>query len=228
MKHIRFAALFFLACAGLASAQPSQPVADAARERVGAWEISNADHDRRCAINLSVDPAPGGLKLELDPGCASVFPPLKEVAAWTIVPNGPLRLIDGRGATVLALSEVESGIFEGERRGEGLYFMQPQAALTIPVRTAEQVFGDWNFQREADNPLCTVTLSNTPEPGAGYKLAMKQGCDASIADFGLSSWQLEGDQLVLTGRSGAWRFVESDTNIWERIPPSTDPLLLMK
>ena len=36
------------------------------------------------------------------------------------------------------------------------------------------------------------------------------------------------DVIVLTGRGGSWRFVESDTNIWERIPPSTDPLLMMR
>jgi hypothetical protein len=33
---------------------------------------------------------------------------------------------------------------------------------------------------------------------------------------------------VFTGRGGSWRFVESDTNIWERIPPSTNPLLMLK
>ena len=56
----------------------------------------------------------------------------------------------------LEMSEVESGIFEGERRGEGLYFMQPQGAATIPVRTPEQMFGDWNFLREIDKPLCSA------------------------------------------------------------------------
>ena len=35
-------------------------------------------------------------------------------------------------------------------------------------------------------------------------------------------------ELVLTGRSGVWRFAESDPTTWERIPLSTDPLVLMK
>ena len=61
-------------------------------------------------------------------------------------------------------SEVESGICEGERHGEGLYFMQPQAAVTIPMRTAEQMFGDWHFLRETDKPLCALTLSRCPVP----------------------------------------------------------------
>jgi hypothetical protein len=213
---------------GHAQAQPSPSVLDAAKEIVGAWELSNAEHDRRCTVTLSTDTAPGGFKLALDQGCAAVFPMFKDVAIWSIVPNGPLRLLDAKGNATLELSEVESGIFEGERRGEGLYFMQPQGAATIPVRTPEQMFGDWNFLREIDKPLCALTLSRAPGAAGDYKLTVKPGCDAAIVNFALATWRLEGDQLVLIGRSGSWRFVESDINIWERIPPSTNPLLMLK
>jgi hypothetical protein len=213
---------------GHALAQPSPAVLEAAKEMVGGWELSNADHDRRCTVIFSTDTAPGGFKLALDQGCAAVFPMFKDVTIWSIVPNGPLRLLDAKGNPTLEMSEVESGIFEGERRGEGLYFMQPQGAATIPVRTPEQLFGDWNFLREIDKPLCALTLSQTTGAVAEYKVTVKPRCDAAIAAFALSTWRLEGDQLVLIGRAGSWRFVESDTNIWERIPPSTNPLLMLK
>jgi hypothetical protein len=213
---------------GSAQAQPSPSVLEAAKEMVGAWELSNADHDRRCTVTFSTDTATGGFKLALDQGCAAVFPMFKDVAIWSIVPNGPLRLLDAKGNATLEMSEVESGIFEGERRGEGLYFMQPQGAASIPVRTPEQMVGEWSFLREIDKPLCALTLSRAPGTGTDYKLTVKPGCDAGIANFALSTWRLEGDQLVLIGRGGSWRFVESDTNIWERIPPSTNPLLMLK
>ena len=61
-----------------------------------------------------------------------------------------------------------------------------------------------------------------------YRIVVKPGCAAPIANFGLATWRLEGGELLLTGRAGAWRFSESDATIWERIPPSTDPLLLMR
>ena len=213
---------------GTAQAQPAPSVPDAAKEMVGGWELSNAERDRRCTVTFSTDAAPGGFKLALDQGCAAVFPMFKDVTIWSIAPNGPLRLLDARGNATLEMSEVESGIFEGERRGEGLYFMQPQGAATIPVRTPEQLFGDWNFLREIDKPLCALTLSSPAGAATDYKVTVKPGCDPAIANFALSTWRLEGDQLVLVGRSGAWRFVESDTNIWERIPPSTNPLLMLK
>jgi hypothetical protein len=205
----------------------AETAAEAVQQMVGAWEISNADRDKKCAVTFAGATAPGGLKLELDPACATIFPPMKDIVAWTLAPNGPLRLIDPKGVAILEFSEVESGIFEAERRGEGLYFMQTQAAAMAPQRTPEQMFGDWQFLREADRPLCTLTLLNAAV-GATYKLAVKPGCNAAIAAFGLTGWRLEGDQLVLSGTSGNWRFVESDITIWERIPPSTDPLLLMR
>jgi len=227
----RVGLLVLLALAGGAPGAQAQSrtAADAAKDVVGAWEISNAERDRRCVITFSADAVPGGLKLALDPGCATVFPMLKDVVVWTIQATGSLRLIDGKGNALLEMSEVESGIFEGERKGEGLYFMQPQSAAAIPARTPDQMFGDWAFLREIDKTLCRLTLSNasTGEDG-NYKIAVKPGCDAAIAAFALSTWRLEADQLVLVGRAGSWRFVESDTNIWERIPPSTNPLLLTK
>src|SRR5438132_13983125 len=79
----RLIALLSLALsAGLAYAQPAPSVSDAAQAMVGAWELSNAERDKRCAVTFSVDPAPGGLKLELDPVCATAFPQFKVVAVW--------------------------------------------------------------------------------------------------------------------------------------------------
>jgi hypothetical protein len=232
---MRRARLLLLAAAAMiasatARAQPTTAL-EAAKEVVGiggGWEISNAERDRRCLVTLSTDPAPGGLKLTFEPTCVTVFPVLKDVVAWTKVPNGPLRLLDGRGRSPLELSEVESGIFEGERKGEGLYFMQPQAATAIPVRNPEQMFGDWTFLREIDKTLCRFTLSPNSAGQSGYRLIVQPGCEGAIAAFGLSTWRLDSDELVLTGPAGSWRFVESDTNIWERIPPSTNPLLMIK
>jgi hypothetical protein len=139
-----------------------------------------------------------------------------------------LRLLDAKNVAVLELTEVESGLYEGERKGEGLYFMQTQAALKVETRTAEQLFGDWRILRELDKPLCTLTLSNASGGNETYKIVVKPGCNAAIAGFGFTTWRLDRDQLVLTGRSGNWRFSESDPTTWERVPLSTDPLLLMK
>ena len=57
---------------------------------------------------------------------------------------------------------------------------------------------------------------------------MKPGCVAAIVGLGLATWRLEVNDLLLIGRGGTWRFSESDATVWERIPPSTDPMVLMR
>jgi len=217
----------FVIAAGVASAQ-APPVSDAAKALVGAWEISNADRDKTCPVTFSLDPAPGGFKIELDASCGDAFPALKEVVAWRLAANDAVRLIDGKGAAVLEFSEVESGLYESDRRLGGLMFLQTQAAIKAQTRTADQIFGDWKFLREADRPLCTLTLSDNANGDDTYRVLVKPGCNAAIAGFGLSTWRLDRDQLVLTGRGGTWRFSESDPTTWERVPLSADPLLLVR
>jgi hypothetical protein len=225
--HI-LAALGLALPAQLTHAQSPPPVSDAAKELVGAWEISDAERSRRCPVAFSIDPAPNGFRLEFDPQCGSAFPPLKGVVAWVLGQNDVLRLLDANKGAVLEFSEVENGLYEGERPGEGLYFLQTQAAIKIETHSADQLFGDWDILREIDSPLCTLTLSGQTAGNDAYKLAVKPGCNAAIAGFGPTTWRLDRDQLVLIGPNGSWRFAESDPTVWERVPLSTDPLLLMK
>ena len=138
------------------------------------------------------------------------------------------RLLDAKNVPLFEFAEVESGMYESERKGEGLYFMQTQAALKAEIRSPEQIFGEWKILRELDKPLCRLTLSDASGDGETYKIVVKPGCDARIAGFGLTTWRLDREQLVLTGRAGTWRFAESDPTTWERMPLTTDPLLLMK
>jgi hypothetical protein len=210
--------------AGAALAEEAQP--SEAAQIAGAWEISNAERDRRCGVTFSVEPAPGGHKLELDPDCLTAFPSLSEVVAWAIG-NDALRLLDGKGAAIMEFTEVENGMFESERRADGLLFLQTQAALKAETRTVEQITGDWYFLREADKPLCRITLSNEQD-GDAFKIAIKPGCNKAIAAFGLATWRLDRDQLVLSGKAGMWRFSEAEPTTWERVPLSADPLLLVR
>ena len=131
---------------------------------VGGWEISNADRDRRCPLAFSVEPAPGGYKVDFDAGLYRLrFPSLGDVVAWGFGPKDMLRLLDAKGAALMEFTEVENGMFESERGADGLLFLQTQAALKVEIRTAEQIVGDWNLLREVDKPLCRLTLSNTGE-----------------------------------------------------------------
>ena len=212
---------------GVAAAQAPAP-SDAAKAMVGAWEISNAARDKTCPVTFMLDAAGSGFKLELEDACGTAFPSLKDVATWAIGPKDSVRLFDSKGALVLDFMEVEAHMYEAERKGEGLFFMRTVAAIKAATVSPEQLFGEWTLLQEFEKPLCKLTLSSTKAGGESYQITIKPGCTAAIAGLGLSTWRLESSELLLAGRAGTWRFSESDATTWERIPPSTDPLLLMR
>ncbi len=207
---------------------PAHAATEAEQGMLGPWEISNAARDKLCPVNFTIERAERGLKIELDGACAAAFPSMKDIAAWAMGPNDSVQLLDSKGAVVLDFSEVETLMYEAERKGEGLYFMRTQAAVKAATVSPEQLFGEWTLLQEFEKPLCKLTLTNAPSEGESYKLAVKPGCTAAIAGLGLSTWRLADNELLLTGRGGTWRFSESDASIWERVPPSTDPMLLMR
>jgi hypothetical protein len=229
-RYACFALLGLGLCVGAAQAQAPAPAApsEAAKGMVGAWEISNAARDKTCPVTFSLDAGTGGFKLELDPACGTLFPSLKGVVVWVMGPKDAVRLLDAKGVIILDFSEVENRMYEAERKGEGLYFMRTQAAIKADTVTPEQIFGEWALLKELDKPLCKLTLSNASAGSESYKITVKPGCDASIVDLGLTSWQLDSNDLLLVGRGSTWRFSESDTTTWERIPPSADPMVLMR
>jgi hypothetical protein len=232
-RYARFALLGLGLCAGAAQAQAPAPApaaapSEAAKGMVGAWEISNAARDKTCPVTFSLDTAGGGFKLELDPACGTVFPSLKGVVVWAMGPHDAVRLLDAKGVIILDFSEVENRMYEAERKGEGLYFMRTQAAIKADTVTPEQMFGEWALLKELDKPLCKLTLSNASAGGESYKITVKPGCDASVLGLGLDTWRLDSNELLLVGRGSTWRFSESDSTTWERIPPSADPMVLMR
>jgi hypothetical protein len=226
MLHRRALIVVLLTAVLAGNALAQTPPSDAAKAMLGTWEISNADRDRICLVTFRPEAAAGGLKLDFDKACADAFSLTKGVSAWAMAKDG-VRLVDAKGKTVLELSEVESRMFEGERPGEGLYFMQMPASAGAGPRMAEQMFGDWTVTRGSDKPICTVTLSKD-SAGEGFALKLKPGCNSFVSSFNPSSWRMDRGELVLSSARGTvWRFEEGDAS-WHRIPEGADPVLLVR
>ncbi len=208
-----------------AHAQSAAP--DPLKAVAGTWELSNADREKNCIAYLKADPAPGGAILELEAACATVFPALKDAAVWSVL-NEELRLIDPKGKTLLMLTEVESGMYEGERPGEGLFFLQNIAAVGRDDRKPSQLVGDWTFMR-GGKAICVVTLSTKKAGDDKFALTVAPACDAAIAGFGPAAWRMDRGELVLiSGRAEEWRFEETEPSSWQRIPANIDPIQLLR
>src|SRR3954471_19491382 len=139
-----FALLVLLLAAQQALAQPATP--EPAKTVAGAWELSNADRDRLCPVTLKNTGGPP-LPIEWDRKCAELFPFTRDIKSWKIGERDALALLDAKGQTVLELMEVEGGLYEGERPGEGLVFLQSVAGVASEQRNPEEFFAQWKLAR---------------------------------------------------------------------------------
>jgi hypothetical protein len=213
-------------CRG-ARAQDAPALSDAASAMIGTWEFSNADHDKICRFVFRADPVAGGFKLDIDKVCPNIFPATKNVVAWAVDNYGGLRLLDAGGRAAIELTEAETGIYDGFEPSQGRYVLQSAAAA--PIRSAEDMVGDWAMARGTGKPICTLSLANNPAGAGTLALKVKPGCDAIVTRFAPSSWRMDQGELVLrSARGQTWRFEENDANTWQRVPESADPVLLVR
>jgi len=203
------------------------PSGDAVNAMLGAWEFSDADHNRVCRFNFRGEAAAGGRRLEVEKNCANLFPSTKDISGWALNNYGDLSLLDSHGEPVIDLTQVESGMYDGFAPGEGRYVLQSAAAA--PMRSAEEMVGDWAIARGSGRPICTLTLANSPAAGGAMALRVKAGCDPFVTRFNPSAWRMDQGELVLLSARGLnWQFEENDPNTWQRVPESTDPILLLR
>jgi hypothetical protein len=229
LRMIKHVVAFILLTATNALAQAPAPPApsDAARALVGAWELSNPDRDRRCTLTFRLDPVPQGRAVTLGPTCAAAFPDIRPTAAWTMGNDDALKLVDGKGAVLSELTEVESGMYE-TTPSHTHYFLQTLAAINKD-RITDDLFGDWQITRGPGRTICDLTLGNTAYDTDSFVVTVKPGCDAFITRFGPVSWKLDRGQFVMIGAGNqAWRFEENEANIWSRIPATRPPVLMVR
>jgi hypothetical protein len=169
------------------------------------------------------------LKLELEPGCAAALPFTKDIAAWNIRGLDIVRLQDAAGQPVIDFTEVESGIFEGLRTGEGIYILQNLVAARSLAKSMDQMIGDWAMVHSNGQPICGLTLTNTEATADNFAVFLKPHCDPVVAAFAPTVWRLERGELLLMSNSGAvWRFEADDNAQWRRVPDSADPLIMVR
>ncbi|MGB3864293.1 MAG: AprI/Inh family metalloprotease inhibitor [Xanthobacteraceae bacterium] len=215
-----------------AAAQPAraQTAASLKTSMIGQWELSTAERGKTCVVTLKADALPqGGMKLELEPGCAAALPFTQGIVAWSVKGLDIVRLQDAAGQPVIDLTEVESGILEGRRAGEGIYLLQNLAAAQALTRSMDQMIGNWVMVRGSGTVICNLTLTNTEAGGDNFAVFLKPHCDAAVAAFAPTLWRLErGEMLLMSARGEAWHFEADDNAQWRRVPDSADPLFMVR
>src|SRR5580765_152884 len=207
----------------------SQDASTLKKDMVGQWELATTERSKTCVVTLKGDLGPQGLKLELEPGCAAALPFTKEITAWNIRGLDIVRLQNAGGESVIDFTEVESGIFEGLRTGEGVYILQNLVAARSLAKSMDQMIGDWSMVRGNGQTICGLTLTNTEATGDNFQVFLKPKCDPAVAAFAPNQWRLEHGRMLLMSASGqAWQFEADDNAQWRRVPDSADPLIMVR
>src|SRR5467141_4232557 len=218
-----------LAWVAIGSPVRSQDASTLKKDMVGQWELSTTERSKTCVVTLKSDATAQGLKLELEPSCAAALPFTKEITAWNIKGLDIVRLQDAAGQSVIDFTEVESGIFEGLRTGEGVYILQNLAAARSLAKSMDQMIGDWAMVRRNGQSICGLTLTNTEATADNFQVFLKPKCDPAIAAFAPTQWRLDHGQMLLMSQSGeTWQFEADDNAQWRRVPDSADPLIMMR
>jgi hypothetical protein len=207
----------------------SQDATSLKKDMIGQWELSTTDRSKTCVVTLKPDATAQGSKLELEPACATALPFTKDITGWSIRGLDIVRLHDAKGEAVLDFTEVEAGILEGMRSGEGVYILQNLAAARSLAKSMDQMIGDWAMVRGNGNTICGLTLTNNDAGNDNFQVFLKPKCDSAIATFAPTQWRLERGQIMLmSDRGETWRFEADDNAQWRLVPDSADPLIMLR
>ncbi|WP_024515857.1 AprI/Inh family metalloprotease inhibitor [Bradyrhizobium sp. Tv2a-2] len=230
MKSCAFSP-YAAALALLVAATPArtQDAASLKKDMIGQWELATTERSKTCVVTLKGDTIPQGLKLELEPGCATALPFTKDIKAWSIKGLDIVRLQDASGEAVLDFTQVETGIFEGVRANEGVYILQNLAAARSIAKSQDQMIGDWAMVRGNGNTVCGLTLTNNDAGNDNFQVFLKPKCDPAVAAFAPTQWRLEhGQILLMSDRGEIWHFEADDNAQWRLVPDSADPLIMLR
>jgi hypothetical protein len=229
MTALRLAAWVMAALVAASTLAQAQDATTLKKEMPGQWELSTTERSKTCVVTMKGDAAAQGFKLELEPACKTALPFTKDIVAWSIKGLDIVRLQDATGESVIDFTEVEAGIFEGLRQGEGVYILQDLAAARSMAKSMDQMIGDWSMVRGDGQPVCALTLTNTEADPDNFQVFLKPKCDPAIAQFNPTQWRLERGQIVLLSKSGeTWQFEADDNAQWRRVPDTADPLIMLR
>jgi hypothetical protein len=229
MRILRVVAFAVAACVAAIGMAHAQDASTLKKDMPGQWELSTTERSKTCVVTLKADAAGQGYKLELEPACKTALPFTKDIVAWSVRGLDIVRLQDATGESVIDFTEVEAGIFEGLRQGEGVYILQDLAAARSMAKSMDQMIGDWSIVRGNGQPVCGLTLTNTEAGTDNFQVFLKPKCDAVIAQFNPTQWRLERGQIILMSKAGeAWQFEADDNAQWRRVPDTADPLIMLR
>lgn len=91
----------------------------------GAWDIRDEAGDKTCRVVLKPDQTIGGSEIEIDPGCVAAFPVMADIAAWRLMENWGIDLVDAERKTRISFFTPDE-TYVAEPEVDGIYTIEQQ------------------------------------------------------------------------------------------------------
>ena len=91
----------------------------------GPWIISDESGARTCRVVLEKDATIGGSAIEVDPGCAAVFPVMDEIASWRLLEGWGIALADATRKTRLVFTTPDER-YVARDEVDGIFTIAPE------------------------------------------------------------------------------------------------------
>lgn len=90
--------------------EPLQPIdlksvdPDLAADMFGHWTISDESGRKTCGVELLKETGIGGMQIDVEPRCQSVFPVMGDIAAWRLLEGWTIDFVDAERKTRIRFS----------------------------------------------------------------------------------------------------------------------------
>ncbi len=100
---------------------------DLLQSMYGPWVIVDKSETKRCKVVLKDGQTIGGSEIEVDPGCAKLFPIMNEITAWRLMQGWGIDLVDATRKTRMRFTTPDDA-YVAEPQTDGIFtILQPQA-----------------------------------------------------------------------------------------------------
>ena len=99
---------------------------DLLKSMYGPWVITDQSGGKRCNVVLKDEPTIGGSVIEIDPGCATVFPVMADIAAWRLMEGWAITLVDPERKTRIRFTTPDD-VYVADPETDGIFtILHPQ------------------------------------------------------------------------------------------------------
>ena len=194
----------------------------ALRAAVGPWRLSEVGGKIECTLSLTERTIPGGRDLTVPPACHRAFPPLKDIAAWSLDPQGAMMFSNAAGRVVVAFTGAAGGPYQATAPDGKVWRIEPAEARG-PPRPAVRLKGAFRLSGSGGAALCDLALF--PDIFGRSGSIRVDRCDAGWANRGFWAWTFKREFLTLSDRAGKPVLVlkAGDAGVFAGSDPKAEP-----